>query len=213
MKDDFYIFPSVRKKVGTTKNNKATIEHLTNGISLPMDGCIASFFFWNTENKYEVNVFDAWIFDEIFSIRDTQDKYAINTLKRFLPDSDNKITLAQEKVEVHFGNEDDVFENVKSVVLENKKLTKTFADFKNNGNRTIKKINIEELKAVLDTLKNYASIEGTEFSTINIPTLDKKGKLTVTVDSIPMLAALLENKVIQKLLDGKITIPYYMNKN
>lgn len=47
------------------------------------------------------------------------------------------------------------------------------------------------------------------FELKNIPTLDEKGNLIVNADSTPIFAALLENKIIQRLLNNDIEIPYY----
>ena len=48
------------------------------------------------------------------------------------------------------------------------------------------------------------------FEQKNIPVFDAKAKeLKVSEDSIPTFAALLDNKVIQRLLNNQIEIPYY----
>ena len=47
------------------------------------------------------------------------------------------------------------------------------------------------------------------FEIKNIPVLNKNKELEVTAESIPTFAALLDNKVIQRLLSNNIEIPYF----
>jgi hypothetical protein len=99
--------------------------------------------------------------------------------------------------------------NLKNIIYSDDHLTKTFANYHDNGRRKIKQIGYDELQKVLDILRNYVKDNAdARFGSKNIPTL-KDGKLEVTEDSIPTFAALLDNKVIQRLLNNNIEIPYF----
>lgn len=63
----------------------------------------------------------------------------------------------------------------------------------------------------IDRLKAYVESDATaKFSIINIPSIDKeKLEIFITEDQVPILAALLENKVIERILDKSIRVPYF----
>lgn len=86
-----------------------------------------------------------------------------------------------------------------------------FARFKGTKSSTIQKIGIDKLEQALDRLKAYVESDATaKFSIINIPSIDKeKLEIFVTEDQVPILAALLENKVIERILDKSIRVPYF----
>ena len=67
------------------------------------------------------------------------------------------------------------------------------------------------LLKILDTLKDFVKNNADAgFEQKNIPVFDADAKeLKVSEDSIPTFAALLDNKVIRRLLNNQIEIPYY----
>lgn len=160
----------------------------------------------------KVNVYNALGFDNLFETFDTQKKYVENTLNKFSDSqSPTLLTIDKVKVQIKENNED-----VRKLIYSNEKLTKTFSSFTGSSRNTIQKIGSSRVKDVLEKLNNYVQENAdSKFESINIPQLieeDGKAVLKVDVDSAPIFAALLENKIIQRLLNDKIQIPYY-NEN
>ncbi len=194
-----------------TKCNKIEIEHIENGISLPTSDCIASIYKRNDSaegKQYKVKVYDAIEFDDVFETNESKKIYVDRKLKRFIS-ADNPIKLtSRDKVSVTFKNND--IDALKNVIYEDDNLMTTFASFTDNKKGVIKKISVEQLKLVLDTLHDYVvNNADAGFEIKNIPVLNKNKELEVTAESIPTFAALLDNKVIQRLLSNNIEIPYF----
>lgn len=150
-------------------------------------------------------------FDELFETFDTQKKYVENTLNKF-SDTQSPTRLTTDKVKVQISEND---EEVRRLIYSNKKLTKTFASFTGSTRNTIQKIKSSKVKDVLEKLNSYVQENAdSKFEIINIPKLiedDEEMVLQVDVNSAPIFAALLENKIIQRLLNDEIQIPYYNN--
>lgn len=204
----FFIF---NKLVGTTPGTGVSVEQIKNGFDLPLDGCFASLYKRKDSNegkKYKAKIYQAYLFDKIFDTSETQHKYVDRNLKKF-SDSDSPIKITKDEIGVSFSNAD--MKVLKNKIYSDEHLTKAFANFQDNKHRKIKQISIQKLEKVLTTLKTYVKNNADAgFEKKNIPTFDpKKGELSVTEDSIPTFAALLDNKVIQRLLNNQIEIPYY----
>ena len=142
----------------------------------------------------------------MFDTLETQHKYVDRTLKRF-SSSESQITIAKNKIKVSFTD----IKKLKTKIYSDSHLTKTFANYHDTNRRKIKQISSDKLKEVLDTLKKFVKNNADAgFEQKNIPVFDAKAKeLKVSEDSIPTFAALLDNKVIQRLLNNQIEIPYY----
>lgn len=203
----FWIF---KKKVGTSNNNAARVEQVENGFNLPTNKCIASLYKRNDVSEgfqYKAKVYQAYDFDQVFNTQQTQHEYVNRTLKKFL-DPKKPIKLTSNEIKVSF--DEDKIDKIKQTIYEDDYLTKTFVNFHDNKKRTIKKIGIDELKSVLDTLKDYVNNNADAgFGLENIPTINDEGSLEITEASIPTFAALLDNKVIERLLNKAIEIPYF----
>lgn len=210
---------SLSKRIGSTKAHALEAQEVTDGFYLPQKDCVCSFHKKivegnkKAENVVEtVKVYDGLTFSELFCLEEMRKQYAENTIDRF-NDTDNPLTLTRDKVKVKFmtdTNELDI-EKVKNRICNDDKLVTTFARFKGTKSSTIQKIGIDKLEQALDRLKAYVESDATaKFSIINIPSIDKeKLEIFVTEDQVPILAALLENKVIERILDKSIRVPYF----
>lgn len=202
----FWIF---KKKNAAFKSNSVKIEQVDTGFNLPVSDCLASIYKRKDSNEgkqYKAKIYQAVIFDKVFKTLETQHKYVDRTLEKFASTSDPIKLLKDDKVTVSFSNLD----KLKQVIYDDDHLTKTFAAFHDNKNRIIKQIDLQKLKDVLDTLKDHIQNNADAgFEIKNIPVLNSSNKLEVTEDSVPTFAALLDNKVIQRLLSNKIEIPYF----
>lgn len=226
LRDDFYVMkiPFTKQKInlkkkgaGTTNEKLAVVENVAGSVGLPTEGYIVSFFKRKKDDEqykiYKVKVYDAWKFDDVFGKVETRKKYVRFTLEKFA-NEENPIKIANDAVQVVFKNEDEetsnVVDTVEAVIMSDMKLVKTFSNFHNNSRRKIKNIEVSRLREVLNLLKDYVLNNAeANFELKNIPTLDEKGNLIVNADSTPIFAALLENKIIQRLLNNDIEIPYY----
>jgi hypothetical protein len=199
----FWIF---KKKNAASKSNSVKIEQVDTGFNLPVSDCLASIY--KRKDSNEGKQYKAKIFDKIFQTVETQHKYVDRTLEKFASTSDPIKLLKDDKVTVSF--EKSNLDRLKQVIYSDDHLTKTFATFHDNKKRIIKQIDLQKLKDVLDTLKDYIQNNADAgFELKNIPVLNSSNKLEVTEDSVPTFAALLDNKVIQRLLSNKIEIPYF----
>lgn len=207
--NSFFIF---NKKIYTKKNaasqsNSIKVEQVTNGFNLPTSGCLASIYKRRNSsegNQYKAKIYRAYNFDEVFQTSETKRKYVERNIQKF----ESSISLIlKDNVSVSFEKAN--IDTLKKVIYSDDHLTKTFCNYHDTKTRKIKKIKYESLEKVLNTLKTYVKNNAdAEFEIRNIPIL-KDMKLEVTEDSVPIFAALLDNKVIQRLLDNKIEIPYF----
>lgn len=209
------------KKAGSSGANLLKVEEIRDGFYLPEKGCICSFhrkinlMDTNEKNLKTVKVYNNNNFVDIFGIRKIKSKYAENTINRF-NSRGNPLTLTQDNVNVRFKQDDNgkIDSSIYNEVLSDDDLSDTFAHFKGTRNNIIKKIGVKKLESVLDRLRKYANSDASaDFSSINVPSLSEDGTtLDINSDELPVFAGLIENKVIEKLLDGKIEVPYFKKK-
>ena len=217
---------SIKAKLPTTNLNPLTVDKINNGITLPMDKCVSCFYINNKDiTKSRVEVYDAFVFDELFSTSQTQNKYAVMTVDNFQKENwriaQNIVTVSKksvckdEGVAVKFEGRSDTAKKVDLInktIQTSESVRKPLADYTDNVKRTIKRIGPKELARLITELNNAVDDENIKvnFEKNNIPKIDLKHKiLKVTPDSLPIFSAMLENKVIEKLLSHEISIPYY----
>lgn len=200
-------FFAFKKKSGVLHSKTVKVEQIDNGFSLPTADCLASIYKRKDSNEgkqYKAKIYKAYIFDDVFETSETQHKYVERTIKKF--ETNTKITK-DNKVSISFGKAN--LSSLKNVIYSDEHLTKTFAGYHDSGRRIIKQISLNKLNGVLETLQTHVKNNADAgFDLKNIPTLND-GKLEVTEESVPTFAALLDNKVIQRLLNNKIEIPYF----
>lgn len=203
----------INRKFNVTDADELYIKPIEGRIDLPTDKkkCVVSFHkrFQENHESTKVNVYNAFEFDDLFKTPDTQEKYVENTLSKF-SDIHNPTLLTDDNIKVQI-NEND--EEIKDLIYSDKHLTKTFASFTGSSRNTIQKTKLDKVEDVLQKLRNYADRNADcKFTTNNVPQIievDGGKVLQINVDSAPIFAALLENKIIQRLLNDKIQIPYY----
>lgn len=200
----FFVF---KKKSGPFHSNTVKVEQIDNGFNLPITDCLASIYKRKDSNEgkqYKVKIYQAYAFDSVFQTSETQHEYVERTIKKFR--TTTKITK-DDKVSIIFKKAN--LSNLKNIIYSDDHLTKTFAGYHDSNRRIIKQISIDKLNDVLNTLQNHVKNNADAgFKLKNIPRL-YGDRLEVTEDSVPTFAALLDNKVIQRLLNNKIEIPYF----
>lgn len=210
-------FLKFTKKAGSSEANDVKIEQINNGFNLPTNKCIASLKiekYGGKKTKYTAKIYNAYEFDNSLNTTETQHTYVKRTLNKFVR-PDKPIKLTKDNISVSFKkNKAKTLSSIEQAIFDNVYLTKTFANFHDNKNRIIKKISKKNLEDVLNYLNKYVKQnKNIGFTKKNIPKLIYNKKnitgLKVTKDSVPIFAALLDNKVIERLLDGKVEIPYY----
>lgn len=207
---DVKSFLVINKKYGSTNANAAEVIYGGDTFSLPLNKkqCLVSFHSKEDEGRviYKVNVYQAYEFDNQFGNNEIQKKYIENTLNNF--SNNNGYKIASEEVKVNFSN--GISQEIRNEVYKNEKIKRTFVNFHNNGRRTIQRISVNQLQDVLERLKNYIENNAdVPYKVKNIPKLTDDNELIVDEDSIKVFAALLDNKIVEKLLDHKINIPYF----
>lgn len=218
MEDKTILFRKKKKKDKDLGVSEISILDRTKIFVLPEEGFVCSIE--KSEKGTGLKVYKAIELDKLFKIDALIDDYAEKKIRRFISDEENrKFKLTKEKADVYFkdtsGNDklNEVIEEVKS--SKNINLKKTYATFSGRSTKTIQKISLERLNGVIQELKLYAKNPQKEhyFTIDEIPRIDTKEKqIYVDEKSIKIFAAMLNNEIIQKLLDGTIEIPYYQDE-
>lgn len=191
-------------------NDLMSIISIEQGFSLPVENSDSISTFTekqlsSDEKIVTVNVLNATKFDEIFDTRDTQKAYAERVLKKFLT---GVSTLSSDKLEVQLDS-GVTEENILSEVATDDQLLKAFSSFKGTTRSTIQNTSKKEISDMFDYLRGRIKVDADLlFTKDDIPTIDD-GKIILTVKSVKIFTALLENKIIEKLLSKSIVIPYF----
>lgn len=208
-------------KIPTTSDNLFEIDEINSGLSLPVTKCISCFKI-NLEdmNKSSVEVYNAYAFDDLFLTAITQNIYAKTTLQKFdngewkiakkIISAKNGSHSKEKGITVSFKEKKE--KNIEQIISNSILVRKPLATYTDNKNRTICRIGASDLKRLIDELNQAIDDPDiiVNFEKENIPKIDlEKGELEVTEKSLPLFAAMLENKVIEKLLNHEISIPYY----
>ncbi|WP_314208692.1 hypothetical protein, partial [Vagococcus salmoninarum] len=138
-------------------------------------------------------------------------------LKRFVSeDEQNKFKLTINNSDVLFEDEfgnDRTTEVIAEVINSDyEHLQQTFATFTGRSNKIIQTIELTQLEKVTNDLFDYIDDPQTDnlFTKEEVPRIDtNENKVYVNEKSIRIFAAMLNNQIIRKLLDGTIEIPYY----
>lgn len=201
------------RRFNVTDAEELYIKPIENSIDLPTDKkkCVVSFHkrIQEQQETTKVNVYKALDFDNLFNTSQIKERYVANTLHKF-SNGDNQTLLTADRVKVQINGNDTA---ITDLISSDEHLTKTFASFTGSTKNTIQKINLNRVEEVLTKLRDYSERNADcNFTSNNVPSIveTNEGKvLRVNVNSVPIFAALLENKIIQRLLNDKIQIPYY----
>lgn len=211
------------KKLADTNVNEIEYKNIEDALILPLKNPIAKIENYQetvedvTLTKTRLITYQTFKLENALHLRKIEDSYATKKLNRFInDDEEKKYKITKRNISVIFGStkEEQTRElsTITNIVLENDLLRQSFARFSANGTRTIQKIEVTDLKNLLKKLFEYVDdvTIDSEFSSENIPVYDEtKNELLVTTNSVPIFSAMLDNKIIQRLLSGEIEIPYY----
>ncbi|WP_407124473.1 hypothetical protein [Weissella paramesenteroides] len=191
-------------------NDMMSIISIDEGFSLPFEehDSVATFTekqLSETEKIITINVLNASKFDEIFDTRETQAAYASHVLEKFL---NGNLTLSSNNLRIELGNKVNK-EDILSEVTADDQLLKAFSSFKGTQRSTIQQTSKEEISDVFNYLRERIKVDADLlFSNEDIPTINND-KIILTKRSVKIFTALLENKIIEKLLNKNIVIPYF----
>lgn len=230
---DVYIYPLTKsltvtnkigffgnhQKAGSSNVNKLKAQEVKDGFYLPVSGCVCSFHkkeiiaSGSSDVIKTINVYKAFDFAKMFNIREIQYKYAKNTINRFNKEND-PLTLTRDNIKVKFPIKDKkIDQTIFDKVNSNENLISSFAHFKGTKRSIIQSIDKKQLDIVLTRMKKYAEENATaDFSFLDLPQLIDDGKsLSVNSRQVPIFACLFENKVIERLLNGRIEVSLLKN--
>ncbi|WP_273713308.1 hypothetical protein [Leuconostoc mesenteroides] len=216
-------FWGTKRKLSDTNVNEIEYKHIEDALVLPLKNPIAKIENYQgvvegvTLTKTRLIAYQTFKLENALHLRKIEDSYATKKLNRFInDDEEKKYKITKRNISVIFGStkEEQTRElsAITNIVLENDLLRQSFARFSANGTRTIQKIEVTDLQNLLKKLFEYVDDDtiDSEFESENIPVYDEtKNELSVTTNSIPIFSAMLDNKIIQRLLSGEIEIPYY----
>lgn len=209
LKNELNLFKKV-KTHPIDGNDLMSIISIEQGFSLPIEISDAVSTFTEKQLSVDekivtVNVLNATKFDEIFDTLDTQKAYAEHVLKKFLK-GDTTLSSDNLKVKLESGVTE---ENILSEVATDDQLLKAFSSFKGTTRSTIQNTSKKQISDMFDYLRGRIKIDADLlFTSDDIPTIDN-GEIILTVRSVKIFTALLENKIIEKLLSQSIVIPYF----
>ncbi|EOH97377.1 hypothetical protein [Enterococcus pallens] len=215
MKDKTILFGKKKKKDKEMDVTEIGILEKRDVFILPEKDFICSIE--NFEGKIGLKVYRAIELDKLFSVTSLIDDYAEKKIRRFVCDIDEKkFKITNQHADVVFEDDlgNDRLMNVITEVIssDNINLKKTYASFSGRATKTIQKISLSRLEEVIEDLKEYVIDTQTDnlFTLDEIPRIDPiQKKMYVDERSVKIFAAMLNNEIIQKLLDGTIEIPYY----
>lgn len=190
------------------EQNAYALKSVDEIISLPVDRkkCIASINF-DEERFY---IYNSYAFDNCFNLSESQKISAKNNIEKFW---NNTYRIANNQVKVTIDdykeNDESKKKKINELIESDPKIYDPLSRYTNNKKRKINSIDTERIKYVITYLYQYVkNNKEAPFSEDQIPNF-KNGELIVTLDSLPIFAALLDNKIIVSLLEGKVKIPYY----
>lgn len=164
-----------------------------------------------------LKVYKAMELDKLFNVESLINDYAEKKILRFVSDdSERKFKITRNNADVLFedldGN-DRTDEVVKEIITSDDiHLKKTYASFSGRSTKTVQRILLKRLSEVIESLKAYILDPQTDnlFTEMELPRISmRKREVYVDEKSVKIFAAMLNNEIIQKLLDGTIEIPYY----
>lgn len=208
----------VEKKAGTTNANLLDISKKMDGFYFPLEACICRFSktinILKSDENCTLKVYRALEFNQMFKLNDAIEKIAENTVNRFSA-KENNLTLTSDNLRVSFPQSNNIIDptflqKIKSSSI----LSDSLARFKGTKASKIQKINSLKLKEVLERLRKYADSDpSAEFDAINVPIIDEQNNvINVNAEQIGVFSGLIENKVIERILNGKIEVPYYKKR-
>ena len=198
-----------KKKVGTSNEVALEVKEFEKGLDLPFSNFLCKVSS-SGEEKFSIEVYDAYTFDSALQLTDCINDYAKKVLERFNSKEKNKFLLTKSEIAVEIKE----LSQVLDVIKNNYKLSKALSLFRGHGRKTINQIDEEKLKDALEILKKYSKDKDACFSEENIPEfIESDNKLIVSEKQIKIFTALLDNKIVEKILDRKIELPFFEDES
>lgn len=199
-----------KRKIDHVQGNEIMeLVSIDDGFNLPISKTDSIAYYSKKQNDDNyiktVNVFHAGKFDEIFDTFETQVKYSENVLDNFISGT-LKLTTGNMHVRMSdHTNRENLLETIKS----DPRILKSFSGFKGTSRSSIQKTTPEKLTEMFDYLRTRINADADiGFEEDDIPVV-QDGEICLTVRSVKIFTALLENKIIERLLDKHISIPYF----
>ncbi|MCW6101533.1 hypothetical protein [Lactiplantibacillus plantarum] len=155
---------------------------------------------------FKIDIFDVFLLDGLLKMVNIRNEYANRTLDRF-QDTQDPLTLTTDDIGVNF--QDSPENSVRDAVHDSEDLANALGKFSGSRHYKIQNISQSDLSNVLKEIEDFVRSDASANFTLNdIPKLENN-TLIITPNSVPIFSALLENRVIKRLLNGFIEIPYY----
>ncbi|MHC3511152.1 hypothetical protein [Streptococcus suis] len=204
VKNKAMFYQKVLKRIGVEDSIKLELTPVDKGLELPREGFIGKIS-KSTSQKYSIEVYDVLKLDSYFGLESHIVSYAKNKLHRFnTPDSTGyKITKDKLNVEIT-----DISATI-DIVEKNLRLSKALSQYTGHGNRAINRVSKESLQNAIERLLAHVDDEEIVYTAEDIPTISLDGKLIVSPQQIKIFTALLDNKIVEKILTNDIELPYF----
>lgn len=205
-----------KNKFGICSNNsdgskRMQIHEMQNMLYMPTKHCICNINNCDS-NKIVMKIFKANDFNDIFKANKIKRQLSKNTINRFSQEID-PLKITKSNTTVLF--EKDNFGKVKKEIVDNilniECINNSFSRFRGIKSNTINTIDIKRLENLVNVLKKHVNtFKDSKFEMKNIPEVDvEKNTIKINENQIAIFSAMLENKIVEKLLNGKIEVPYY----
>ncbi|AZR97310.1 hypothetical protein [Streptococcus suis] len=204
VKNKFFLLPKLANRLGYNRSIELEFKSIDKGLDLPREGFIGKLS-KSRSKKYSLEVYDVVKLDFTFSLESHIVSYAKNKLHRFnTPDSTGyKITKDKLNVEIT-----DISATI-DIVEKNLRLSKALSQYTGHGNRAINRVSKESLQNAIERLLAHVDDEEIVYTAKDIPTISLDGKLIVSPQQIKIFTALLDNKIVEKILTNDIELPYF----
>lgn len=188
---------------GPERSIPVAVSEIENGLDLPMSNFLCEIS--RTDGKYSIKIYDVFSLDSELQLTSHINEYARKTLNRFSSQNDERLTLTKDNVNVDINISD-----VESIVTTDFKLSRSLSLYNGNGNRTINQIDKSQLCSAIERLREHVNDENSPYCESDIPEfIDEENKIKVQGNQIKIFAALLDNKIVEKILDNKIELPFF----
>lgn len=195
----------LKKKSGSEDRIETGIVDVKKGIDFPLSGVLCEIR-QSDSSSYGITVFNSKKLDSVLQLESKIQECANYTLSRFNAGQEYNFYLAKKSTRVEIIN----MNKVKSVVRDDIKLSKALSLYNGHQNKKINQISKEQLKQAIQRLVDHVNDEGNKYQLHEIPKYEEEqNKLTVDEFQIKIFTALLDNKIVEKILDKSIDLPFF----
>lgn len=211
LKDKTFVIPigkdglntGIKMKEGVQNEVALKVEEFKNGLELPLSGIICKII-KNQEIQYSINVHDSVGLDSVLGLHTHIKEHATKVLNRFNATNGYKFLLTKDNVQVEIVG----IESIVEILEQNSELTKSLALYKGHKNKTINRISRKNLEDAINILREHEQDEDCLYKAEDIPNFEQD-KLVVSGTQIKIFTALLGNRIVEKILNKQIDLPFY----